>query len=67
MTDPVVLTEFRSEVEASLAAATLKANGIHADTRPAGRGFHTSLSGTTAILVDQADVARARQLLSTSS
>ena len=63
MSDEVVLTEFRSEVEASLAAATLEANGIRAALRPTGPGFHTSLSGRTAVLVDRADVPRAREVL----
>ena len=69
MSDQVVLTEFRSEVEASLAVASLEANGIRAEVRPTGpgMGFHTSLSGRTAVLVRHADVPRARQVLGAPS
>jgi type III secretory pathway lipoprotein EscJ len=63
MSDQVVLTEFPSEVEASLAVAVLAANGVHAEVRRSGSGFYMTMAGRTAILVDKRDIARARQVL----
>jgi hypothetical protein len=62
-----VVREFNSEVEASLAAATLRANGIRVELRAAGSGWHTSLAGRTAVIARAEDVSRARAILDTPS
>jgi hypothetical protein len=67
MSADVVVREFTSEVEAALAAATLKANGIHAMLRTVGSGFHTTFAGRTAVVTGAEDLARARSLLDTTA
>jgi hypothetical protein len=64
----VSLREFGSEVEAEIAAAALRANGIRAETRP-GSGIpanlRTTLAGPTVVLVSAEDVERANEILDT--
>jgi len=67
MSAEAVVREFPSEVEAALAAATLKANGIHAVLLSVGTGFHLSFAGRTAVVTHAEDVARARSLLDASA
>jgi hypothetical protein len=64
MSSVAVVREFSSEVEASLAAAMLKAKGIHTELCPVGSGL--SFAGRTAVIASAEDVARARALLDTS-
>lgn len=66
MSEWAVVREFRSEVEAALAVATLRANGIDADTTKAARfgiGALTSMAGPTAVTAPARDVDRARAVL----
>jgi hypothetical protein len=60
-----VVREFRSEAEAAIAAATLRANGIDADTTAVGfgMGFHTSMAGPTAVTAPSRDLDRAKAIL----
>jgi len=63
MSREAIVREFNSEVEASLAVAVLRANGIDAVTRPADLAVRTSLARQTAVIVRAEEVARARALL----
>ncbi|MGH7617734.1 MAG: putative signal transducing protein [Gemmatimonadaceae bacterium] len=66
MSPEAIVREFQSEAEAALAAAALRANGIHVEMRSAGMDFfHTSMAGRTVVVARAEDVARARQLLDT--
>lgn len=68
MSARVVLRHFGSEIEAELAAETLRANGIRAEVQPDRSNLYSSSAygGTAAIvLVPVKDVALARQLLDT--
>jgi len=60
-----VVREFRSEAEAALAAATLRANGIDADTSASrlGISFTATMAGPTAVTAPSHDVDRARAVL----
>jgi hypothetical protein len=60
-----VVREFRSEAEAALAVATLRANGIDAETKPASSSvaFLTSMAGPTVVTAPEGDIDRARALL----
>jgi hypothetical protein len=64
----VSLREFRSEVEAEVAAAALRANGIPAETRPGYTNLSTiptTLAGPTVVCVSAEDVERATEILDT--
>ena len=63
MSREAIVREFNSEVEASLAVAVLRANGIDAVTRPADLAVRTSLARQTAVIVRAEEVARATALL----
>ena len=63
MSREAIVREFNSEVEASLAVAVLRANGIDAVTRPADLAVRTSLARRTAVIVRAEEVARATALL----
>jgi len=60
-----VVREFRSEAEAALAAATLRANGIDADTTASrfGISFTTTMAGPTAVSAPSGEIDRARAVL----
>lgn len=65
MPQQAMVREFASEAEAALAAATLRAHGIHADTAPAafGLGWNTTMAGPTTVVVPAHEIDRARALL----
>jgi hypothetical protein len=66
MSREAIVCEYASEAEATLAAASLRANGIHAEVQAAGMGlFHTSMAGRSLLVARAEDVARARKLLDT--
>jgi hypothetical protein len=63
MTSACVIREYPSEPEAAIAAAVLRANGIHAELRSAHGSFGTTLATTTAVVVSAEHVKRAQAVL----
>ena len=65
MNRPTIVREFGSEAEATLAVATLRANGIDADVRPTGYavGMTGAFAGPTVVIADSLDVERAKDIL----
>ncbi len=62
--DPVVLTRVPTEAEAAMIAAMLEGQGI--DTQTSGEltsGFRAEAPGSVSVLVRQADLDRAREVL----